>query len=342
MQSSNYSNRFKNALQLELNKVIDYKIKSIYEKYSVHISSCPVCDSQEHKVYLVKDYFVHMKCKKCNFIFLNPRLNENATFSFYNSEVNEIYNEKKFNSFQYDTLDDTLNLENFERLKCHVINIPEKKLLEIGPGKGTFLKKAAEVGFDVHAIELNVNLIERLKKITEKIYEHDIAELNLPDNYFDVIYFRDVMEHIPNIKIFMSNIARILKPGGIVFIDTHNIESYINKITKEYHTVIFAFEHPVHWSPKTLKLAGENSGLKWVKTYFDDIDFSMRNIINYYLYPSFTYINPPKINIISKFLLKSLSYFFRIPGISIFDRYISRKIALRMEAGAKMMLVFNK
>jgi|LauGreDrversion4_2_1035121.scaffolds.fasta_scaffold233229_2 2-polyprenyl-3-methyl-5-hydroxy-6-metoxy-1,4-benzoquinol methylase len=341
METETYDIRLKKALRFEHSKVFESN-GNFKETLIEHLKFCPVCQSDANKLYCVKDMFVHKQCKNCGFVYLNPRLNQAATVAFYNSEVNEIYNEIKFHSIEHSTEDDKENLKNYELLKKHIKDLKDKKLLEIGPGKGTFLAKAASDGFDVHAVELNSLLIERLKKTTDNIYVKDILDLDLPTDYFDVIYFRDVMEHIPDISPFLEKVKQVLKPGGILFIDTHNIDSLINRATRQYHTVIFAFEHPVHWSPKTLSLAGSLAGLTPQKVYFDYSDLSLSRIIHYYLVPSFTYIFPPKRSKLTKFILEKILRFIEINPIHKLDVSLFKFLSRITKKGAKMQVLFTK
>jgi 2-polyprenyl-3-methyl-5-hydroxy-6-metoxy-1,4-benzoquinol methylase len=341
MENETYDVRLKKALKVEHSKLFESNGR-LKKNLSENLIICPVCQSDISKIYFIKDMFVHKRCKNCGFVYLTPRLNQAATFSFYNSEVNEIYNEIKFHSLEHSAADDVENLKNYELLKKHIRDLKGKKLLEIGPGKGTFLAKAVNDGFDVHAIELNSLLIERLKKTTEKIYIKDILELDLPSDYFDVIYFRDVMEHIPDVGPFLQKVKQVLKPGGVLFIDTHNIDSLINRATREYHTVIFAFEHPVHWSPKTLSLAGIMAGLKPMKVYFEYTDLSLSRIIHYHLVPSFTYIYPPERSKLSKFLLSKILRVLELGPLKWIDKSLSKFIAQVTRRGAKMQVLFTK
>ncbi len=42
----------------------------------------------------------------------------------------------------------------------------------------------------------------------------DLTGLNLPDNSFDIVYASHVLEHIRDDKLALSEIARVLRPGG--------------------------------------------------------------------------------------------------------------------------------
>jgi 2-polyprenyl-3-methyl-5-hydroxy-6-metoxy-1,4-benzoquinol methylase len=342
-EQESYDVRFSNALKKEHSKVFSPEKRSFRDDFVDEIGKCPVCGEAKYSVFCVKDSFVHKRCTNCGFVYVDPRLNFNATISFYNSDVNEIYNESKFHEVVDNAPDDLENLKNYKLLRQHLPgDVKGMKLLEIGPGKGTFLAKAANDGFEVHAIELNTLLIEKLKKITEYIYTKDILELDLPEDYFDVIYFRDVMEHIPNAIEFLTKVQLLLRKGGIVFIDTHNIDSIVNLATKDFHTVIFAFEHPVHWSPKTLTLAGEKAGLKIQKVYFDHGYQSVFHIVNYLLHPSFTYIYPPRRKKAATFFLKAAFKILNLRYVRALDSRLMNSLSRLLKKGSKMQVVFTK
>ena len=336
-----YEARYNKALINEHTKVFgsDGKLK---ESSREELNQCPVCNSKGYKIYCIKDMFVHKQCKNCGLVYLDPKLNRQATLAFYNSEVNEIYNEKKFHTIERNAPDDLENISNYNILRKYITNLTGKRLLEIGPGRGTFLAKAANDGFEVHAIELNNLLIENLKKITNHVYTDDIENIDLPENFFDVIYFRDVMEHIDVPIPFLKKIHTILKPEGILLIDTHNIDSIVNGATKECHTVIFPFEHPLHWSPKTLSLAGKMAGLETQKVYFNYTDLSLARIIHYHLVPSFTFIFPPERSKLSKFILGKISRILEIKPIHKLDKSLCELIARITRKGAKMQVLFTK
>lgn len=74
--------------------------------------------------------------------------------------------------------------------------------------------------------------------------EYDIQNLHqIPDNYADVIYYEMILEHIPNPEKAISEVLRILKPGGIVITTTVFIMPY-HPCPNDYY----------RFSPNVLKL----------------------------------------------------------------------------------------
>lgn len=341
-----YQLRLNNALKDYHKEVYDNEKKNIKDEYREDCD-CPVCGSKNYSVYCVKDGFIHRRCSNCSLVYLSPRFNNAATAGFYNSKANEVYNETKFHeSTGSITLDDSINNENLQLLLKYLPgNRGNLNLLEVGSGKGFFLRKAKEKGFNVYGLELNKKLFNLSKDISGHIYHQDLFERKFEDSFFDVIYMRDVIEHIPNPVPFLKELNRIAKKGCILMFDTHNIDSIVNSLTKEYHTVIFAFEHPIHWSSKTLALAGKNAGFHHIKTYYNHDYQALRYVLSYKLDPSFTYIFKPnntfgllrKLNwIVSHHRLLHVLRFLHL------DQFMTKNLSILLGKGATMKVILVK
>ena len=100
---------------------------------------------------------------------------------------------------------------------------PNSRLLDAGCGQGIFLKRIAKEykiigdGADVSVKSIGyANLrwrSERLKYIVSDIYR-----LNFKNNSFDFIISMDLFEHLTDKKKALSELARVLRPGGKILI----------------------------------------------------------------------------------------------------------------------------
>lgn len=88
------------------------------------------------------------------------------------------------------------------------------KVLEIGAGTGWQSKKLQELGFDVHAVDLDGSNYkgDRIFPVTD----YDGHNIPFSDSTFDIVFSSNVMEHIPHISDFQAEIQRVLKPNGCV------------------------------------------------------------------------------------------------------------------------------
>ena len=115
--------------------------------------------------------------------------------------------------------------ENFLFDYSQFKDVTNKRILEIGCAEAGLLKFYHKKGAVCSGIELsdirynNALLLDKRNEIN--LFQADICN---PTSYkkhikknFDMIIMRDVIEHIDNKRIALSNIFNILKPGGKLF-----------------------------------------------------------------------------------------------------------------------------
>lgn len=112
------------------------------------------------------------------------------------------------------------------------LDVEEKTLLEIGCGMGLDLLCFAQKGAEVIGLDLTPKHIELARKLFE-IYElpaqlliGDAESLNFKSNSVDVVYSFGVLHHTPHINKAISEIHRVLKPGGKAVVGLYHKNSW--------------------------------------------------------------------------------------------------------------------
>ncbi|MCX6056675.1 MAG: class I SAM-dependent methyltransferase [Chloroflexi bacterium] len=338
-----WKERWAAALREQHQVLFDAKAKSLKPEFVEYIN-CPVCDSPRSSFLFEKDWFRYVQCRNCSMVYMNPRMNLAATHSFYNSNANAIYNEAKFKEVPGEIhIDDQINHGNMEMLDQYR-NHQKGVFLEIGSAKGALLSKAREMGYEIYGLELNqVNCEYARRKLGDTILNMDLSEARFEAGKFDVVYMRDVIEHIANPNSFLHEVSRITKPGGLIFLETHNIESWINRFARERHVVIFGFEHPNHWSPKTLGLALSQNGYVVQKTMYASLDCTLADMLDYMVTPSFTAVFPQPVGRVKRLVAKRLlAMYRRFRVVSLFDRKYLPRLANYFRKGSVMKVIARK
>lgn len=338
---NNYSKRLHDALVDQHKIYFDYSNGEM-KKDVAQFTSCPICGSVETERAFEKDWFKFSKCKKCEMVYLNPRLNDKATYQFYDSEWNRIYNEAKFYSQSESTLlDDSINLSNLNLIEKYA---PAKgALLEIGCGRGYFLKLAERRGFDVSAVELNKENVEKSKENLKAgvVYNSDLYSASFLNESFDVIYMRDVLEHIPNPITFLKECHRVGRRDSLLYIEVPNVDGLIYKIIKENHTCVFAFEHPNYWSYSSLKKALDLCGYDILNVQYQSLDFTVKSILSYAIESSYTKVFRYQSKGFIRFLLRGIRRVFMFPPLSWVD-YLLPMIANEVKRGSVIKILARK
>jgi 2-polyprenyl-3-methyl-5-hydroxy-6-metoxy-1,4-benzoquinol methylase len=335
-----YDDRLRDALAAQHRQVFDPETRELRRDAAEYID-CPVCDSADKSLFFTKDWFQFSQCNQCGMVYLNPRLTEQATYDFYNSDWNAIYNELKFDTVsESTTLDDEINQANLDLL---VRNGARGELLEIGFAKGYFLRAAKAAGFSVHGLELNEPNYQRVRaELGPTIRNEDLFRARLPAEHFDVIYMRDVFEHVPAPKAMLRELHRIAKPGCLLFIEVPNIEGLIYKIVKERHVCVFGFEHLNYWSPQTLDKVLDLTGFDVRETAFASLDFTLGDLIRAYIIPTHTTLYPAKLPKLPELALRALNLAVSATPLRHLDQKLTPKIADRVKRGSVVKVLAER
>lgn len=105
-----------------------------------------------------------------------------------------------------------------------------KTLLEIGPGRGAFLKRLSSLG-TVAGLERSPAARAAAKKIGIDVVVGKVEDASTfrPES-FDVVYSNHAFEHLPDPNAALASMRAWLKPGGELFIGVPNIAGLVPRV----------------------------------------------------------------------------------------------------------------
>ena len=102
---------------------------------------------------------------------------------------------------------------------------PGLRVLDFGCGPGTItvgLARAVAPGA-VHGVDMEASQVELARTVAAyhqrdnaEFHVGDVADLPFEDGYFDVAHGHNVLMHIPDVPTVLSEVKRVLKPGGLI------------------------------------------------------------------------------------------------------------------------------
>lgn len=110
-------------------------------------------------------------------------------------------------------------------------------ILDNGCGRGEFMDAFSRLGIKASGTDTS----DYCKKA--KVVDLNQDPLPFPDNYFDVVFSKSVMEHIENTEHYLSEMKRVLRPGGVLILMVPDWETQYK---------IF-YQDPTHIHPYTVK-----------------------------------------------------------------------------------------
>ena len=102
------------------------------------------------------------------------------------------------------------------------------RVLDCGCGEGFFLKMFGEISrARVCGTDADMSLLERARRETStygnvEVNCGDIYGLPYQGGFFDKIILSEVLEHVPDDGRALTEVKRVLKPGGLLFVTVPN------------------------------------------------------------------------------------------------------------------------
>ncbi len=187
-------------------------------------------------------------CEECGFVF-------NQAFDFSKINYGDNYDNTQSHSPIFDKY-----ISNLASYLIYEKGIQNSKIVEVGCGKGSFLRKLVEpegvnnkgYGFDPSYVGLATDLSGNLK------FENRYYDDNCTNVQADVVVCRHVIEHIPDPLNLLKTIKKALVncPQARVFFETPCVEWILqNQVIWD-----FFYEHCSYFTAESLKTAFEVSG----------------------------------------------------------------------------------
>jgi len=115
------------------------------------------------------------------------------------------------------------------QLRANVMYLDDTKpgkLLDVGCGNGSFLKRMREKGWNAEGLDFDPLAIERAQSDGLHARLGDLTTMGYPANSFNAITMNHVIEHVGNPEAYIAECWRILAPGGKLIVVTPNNRSW--------------------------------------------------------------------------------------------------------------------
>jgi SAM-dependent methyltransferase len=153
-------------------------------------------------------------------------------------------------------------LRQKRKLISRIAGMKKGVLLDVGSGTGAFVSEMSENGWQVTGLEPD----EGARRVAKEKFNCDLKNTDklfeLPPNSFDVITLWHVLEHVHDLKIYITQLKNLLKQNGKLVIAVPNYTSYDASTYKEHWAAYDVPRHLYHFSPLSMKYLVEENGLR--------------------------------------------------------------------------------
>src|SRR5579883_252113 len=144
---------------------------------------------------------------------------------------------------------------------------PPMKVLDVGCGTGLNASHLAALGHTVVGVDVSTVAIEQFRGKGFEGYVCDIEaqKVPVPDASFDAAYASEVIEHCADTHAFLTELFRVIKPGGTLFLSTPNSAFWPFRILGVLGRTPTEYQHPGHvrfFSKSSLAAAIRKAGFR--------------------------------------------------------------------------------
>lgn len=306
-----------------------------------HSSTCLYCSSVVSKELFratsfdsADETFAVTQCGKCGLAMTSPVPKDVDRYydkKYYGSS------EKKFSSF----LELLVAVGNFLRAKAFIhfldprLRPDEMTVLDVGCGRGNFLKSMQYLGFNCIGSEVeSFKFSESQKKSSIKYLHGTVEKLELTDKSLDGISIWHVLEHTYDPVKTIEKASKLLKKDGLLAIAVPNFGSLQASIFGKYWFHLDLPRHLFHFTPSTLYMILEKNGFipirlatcSWEQNLFGFCQSVANSVFK--KYPPNLFYNSLKAGIgtkalISPAFLASLALFAFLVPVAILENLIT-------------------
>jgi len=200
------------------------------------VMKCTTCGSSAIGEYLRSDVGDIQRCASCKAVFIAPEHQESAAESLYSQDY---FTEREGYFFHDGVVDgsgqESAHIADFraglDLIESHAV--PSGSLLDVGCATGSFLSVARARGWECRGVEVSAFAAARARERTGcDVFCGKLEDAPFDSGSFDAITMWDLLEHLPDPLRGIETARRLLKPGGLLLVNTPNENSLLRQLAR--------------------------------------------------------------------------------------------------------------
>jgi SAM-dependent methyltransferase len=185
------------------------------------------------------------RCKSCSLVYKDRHPGERGFKAIYSAEYSHFHDQAGPGAAEINSAEHKFRL-CLEALSPRTRKAAELRVLDVGCGAGGFVKIARTLGYQAEGVDpyLPASCEEPFLRRGEL---HD-----LPQHQYDILFLLNVIEHVTAPRELLASAKRLLRPGGVIFINCPYGGSLALKAYRQRWTHLALDEHLLFWTCKSL------------------------------------------------------------------------------------------
>jgi SAM-dependent methyltransferase len=221
--------------------------------------ACPICDAPSRPAYWAAEYKMY-RCTSCGTAFVHPAPGPDVLRAFYDR-----FHQSDSAGGCYDQFE--ARMQSDFPAKVRLVRQAMSagaagRVLDVGCGKGFFVKACADAGLDAGGIDLSESGVHYARQtLGVRATCGDLHDLAGTLGEYDIVTFWATIEHLPDPVGTLRDIARVLRPGGTLLCDTGIGDDWLDRLLPG---VVQWYDPPQHlfvFSARGITRAMDRAGL---------------------------------------------------------------------------------
>lgn len=125
---------------------------------------------------------------------------------------------------------------------------PSLEILDVGCGSGMNSVLLAQKGHRMHGVDISDAAVEQYNRngFDGRVGDIEVG-LEYPDVSFDFVFCSEVIEHMTSPEVLVSEMCRVLKPGGKLVLSTPNSAFWLYRVLGVLGYTVSELQHPKHF-----------------------------------------------------------------------------------------------
>ena len=235
---------------------------------ATHSVVCNICHADDATILYrpgVAQIQQIVRCNHCGLMYANPRKTPDC-IEMKEWAIDPNWDVSKENPQRFEK--EILQVRDYSGTRAELNRLYPKrgKIVEIGSSMGFLLDSFRKDGWEVLGIDPDMNgcrYASEKNGIPTRV--GTLEEVGLPGESFDVVLMMHVIEHVPDPVQLLTEIRRILVPGGRLVMETPRYDTLMYKLLGRRERSLVCEGHIYFFTTDSLRRVYEAAGFKLEK-----------------------------------------------------------------------------
>jgi SAM-dependent methyltransferase len=229
-------------------------------------TACHLCGSEAAYLFSSKDYehsvpgeWAMAQCQACGLVYQDPLPSPQDLAGFY---------PPAYSAYNSDTVISALFRLVYAQDARRIARLTGRgaRILDVGCGNGSMLMALRSHGYsDLSGVEIDPAAAERARQRGFDVRTGELVDTDFPTASFDLIRMGHVLEHVCDPMAVLRRALTLLRPGGILFGETPNVDCLDFRVLGRYWGALHLPRHVIMFTDASLRRALTDAGFQLTK-----------------------------------------------------------------------------